>query len=106
MGDLIAPFADLYGASVLRAIAGSVLLLFLPGFGWSLVFFRRLTLAERIALSVGISIAIVTLSLLFLNITLGFPLTGTNAVLVSLLLTVVPVVIYFLRRKPAVRKGR
>lgn len=99
IGGLLAlPSALLEQLSVLRAVVGSILILFLPGFAWTLVFFRRVNVAERLALSLGLSIAIITLSLLFLNLVAGIRLTGLNAVGVSLVLSAVPLLIYLFRR--------
>lgn len=97
-GLLAIPSGILGALSVLRAVVGSVLLLFLPGFGWTLVFFRKVNLAERCALSFGLSIALVTLSLLSLNLLAGMRLTGLNAVLVAIVLSAVPLLIYLFRR--------
>lgn len=73
---------------------------FLPGFAWTLVFFsgKQVNIVERTALSFGLSIAIVTLSILVLNRLFGVSITGFNAVLVILVITIIPVVIYYLKR--------
>lgn len=81
-----------------RAILGIVMMFFLPGFAWTLVFFRQITRLERFVLSVGLSIAIVTLSILALNIVVGIRITGFNSVLIIIAITVIPLVIYYLRR--------
>jgi uncharacterized membrane protein len=54
---------------VSRIIFGGMFVLFLPGFAWSFVFFTRknIDLIERIALSFGLSIALVPLSVFWLN---------------------------------------
>lgn len=82
----------------MRAILGIVLMFFLPGFAWTLVFFRQITLLERFVLSVGLSIAIVTLSILALNIVVGIRITGFNSLLIIITVTVIPLVFYYLRR--------
>lgn len=82
----------------MRAILGIVLMFFLPGFAWTLVFFRQITLLERFVLSVGLSIAIVTLSILALNIVVGIRITGFNSLLIIITVTVIPLVLYYLRR--------
>ena len=84
--------------SLLRAILGFILVFFLPGFAWTLVFFRRINVIERIALSFGLSIAVVTLSILALNKLVGVRITGFNSVLIIIGVTIVPVVIYYLKR--------
>ena len=83
---------------VITAILGVILVFFLPGFAWTLVFFRKLTIIERIALSVGLSIASVTLSIIVLNVLFGMRISGVNALVTIIVITIIPVGIYFLRR--------
>ncbi len=97
--DLVPPFFD--SAPAIRAILGLIVVFFLPGFTWTLVFFsneRQINVVERLALSFGLSIAIVTLSIPALNILLRVSITGTNAVLVILAITIIPAVWYCLKR--------
>ena len=82
----------------IRALLGFILVFFLPGFAWTLVFFRQINLIERIALSFGLSIAVVTLSILALNVLLGISITGLNSLLIIILVTIIPVVFYYLKR--------
>ena len=84
--------------SVIRGILGFILMFFIPGFAWTLVFFRQVNILERIALSFGLSIAVVTLSILVLNKLIGIRITGLNSVLIILVITVVPIVVYYLNR--------
>jgi len=53
----------------LRIFFGSVFILFVPGFAWSYVFFTRKNIdwIERVALSFGLSIALVPLAVFWLN---------------------------------------
>ena len=88
--------SELFG--FVRGILGFILVFFIPGFAWTLVFFKRVNLLERIALSFGLSIAVVTLSILVLNKLIGIRITGLNSVLIILVITVVPIVIYYLNR--------
>jgi len=90
------PFLD--HLPIIRAILGFILVFFLPGFAWTLVFFRQINVIERVALSFGLSIAVVTLSLLALNKLIGLRITGFNSVLVITAITIIPIVFYFLRR--------
>lgn len=83
---------------VIRAILGVILVFFLPGFAWTLVFFKKITIIERIALSVGLSIASVTLSIIVLNVLFDLRINGANALVTIIVITVIPVAIYFLRR--------
>ena len=92
------PFLD--SVPVIRAALGFILAFFLPGFAWTLVFFssKQINIIERLALSFGLSIAAVTLSILALDKLLGMRITGSNAVLVIIVITVVPVAFYLLKR--------
>jgi len=82
----------------IRAVLGFILVFFLPGFTWTLVFFRKINIIERVALSFGLSIAAVILSLFLLNRLIGMKITGFNSLLVILVLTIIPVVIYYINR--------
>jgi uncharacterized membrane protein len=92
------PFLD--GSPAIRAILGFILVFFLPGFAWTLVFFsrRQINIVERLALSFGLSIALVTLTILALNLLFGVRITGFNAVLIILTITIIPVVLYYLKK--------
>lgn len=97
--DWLSPFFPLLESIPgLRAILALILMFFLPGFAWSLVFFRQINILERIALSVGLSIAIVSLSILALNIVVGVRITGFNSVLIIIILTIIPLAFYGLNR--------
>jgi uncharacterized membrane protein len=58
-----------------RIVFGSVFVLFLPGFVWTYVFFKKQERLERIALSFALSIAIVPLLVFYANL-LGMPING------------------------------
>jgi len=88
---------------VIRAIVGGILVLFLPGFAWTLVFFKKISIIERIALSIGISIALVTIVIILLNVAFGIRISGPNAIVIIIVITIIPVGIYFLRRHLARR---
>ena len=85
--------------SFLRATIGFILVFFLPGFAWTLVFFSRVSIVERIALSFGLSIALVTLSVLSLNVLFGIRIIGLNSLLTIIVITIIPLVIYYLKRR-------
>jgi len=96
--EFFLPFLE--SVPILRAILGFIFVFLLPGFAWTLVFFngRQINVVERIALSFGLSIAVVTLSILALNRLTGVRLTGFNSVLIIIAVTVIPVAFYYLRR--------
>ena len=93
-------FGFVEGLSVIRAIAGLILVFFLPGFAWTLVFFKgsQINIVERVVLSFGLSIAVVTISIFALNLLVGVKITGFNSVLIIIVVTVIPVVAYYLNR--------
>jgi len=93
-------FGVVEGLSVIRAIIGFILVFFLPGFAWTLVFFRgkQINVVERVALSFGLSIAVVTISIFALNLLVGVKITGFNSVLIIIVVTVIPVVAYYLSK--------
>lgn len=92
------PFLD--RVPIIRAILGFILVFFLPGFAWTLVFFKgkQISVLERIALSFGLSIALVTLSILVLNVLIGVRITGLNSLLIIIIITIIPVAFYYLKR--------
>ena len=94
--EFIFPFLEKLPA--IRAILGFILVFFLPGFAWTLVFFKEINVIERGALSFGLSIAMVTLSILALNVLLGIRITGLNSVLIIIVITIIPVAVYYLKR--------
>ena len=112
--DWLSPIRELFGfvfpflerLPVIRAIVGFILVFFLPGFAWTLVFFRQIKVLERIPLSFALSIVVVTLSLLFANRLIGTRITGFNSVLIISVVTILPIVAYYLNRFIKRRKGR
>ncbi len=92
------------GLPVLRAILGVILVFFLPGFAWTLVFFSRVNIIERVVLSFGLSIAAVTLSIIVLNVLFGIRINGANSLLVIIVITVAAVAVYFLKRLASRRR--
>ena len=111
--DWLSPLRGLFGfvfpflesLPIIRAILGFILVFFLPGFAWTLVFFRQINVIERVTLSFGLSIVVVTLSLLLLDRLIGISITGFNSVLVIVAITVLPVLVYYLNRLVKRKKG-
>lgn len=99
--EFVLPFLE--RLPVIRAILGFILVFFLPGFAWTLIFFKQVNIVERIVLSFGLSIALVTLSILALNVLLGIRIASLNSFLIIIVLTIIPVVVYYLRRMRRVR---
>ena len=95
--DWLSPIVAL---SPIRAILGLILVFFLPGFAWTLVFFRskQINVIERVALSFGLSIAAVTPSIIVFNKLFNIKITGFNSVLIIIVVTIIPIVIYYLNR--------
>ena len=104
--DWLSPIRELFGfvfpflerVPIIRAILGFILVFFLPGFAWTLVFFKQVNVIERIALSFGLSIAVVTLSIIILNVLLGTRITGFNSLLIIIIVTIIPLVFYYLKK--------
>ena len=101
----IVPLLDKMPA--VRAGLGFAMVFFLPGFAWTLVFFhgREVSIVERLALSVGLSIALVALSMLAVNKLFEVSVTGFNAVLVILVITGIPVIFYCFKRLATQRRN-
>ncbi|MFC2044261.1 DUF1616 domain-containing protein [Chloroflexota bacterium] len=85
------------GLPFIRAILGFILVFFLPGFAWTLLFFKKINIVERVALSFGLSIALVTLTVFLVNI-IGVRITGFNSGLVIIALIILPLALHFLNR--------
>jgi uncharacterized membrane protein len=83
---------------VVRAIVAFILVFFLPGFAWSLVFFKKINILERVALSLGLSIALVTLAVLVPNVLFHVTINGVNALITIGMMTVIPLAIYLIQR--------
>ena len=84
----------------LREVIAFLLVFFLPGFCWTLFLFagKQINNVERVALSFGLSIALVTLTIFALNRLAGIKITGTNAVLIILLIIVIGLILYGIRK--------
>ncbi|MEA1985615.1 MAG: DUF1616 domain-containing protein [Euryarchaeota archaeon] len=74
-------------------ILGSIFVLFIPGFAWTFAFFEKneIDAIERIALSFGLSIALVPLTIFYLNYLLHIKITALNSFVVIILLTAIPI---------------
>ena len=83
---------------IIRAVLGFIIVFLVPGFAWSLVFFNRINIIERIALSIGLSIAAVTLSIIVLNVLFKMRITGTSSLLTIVVITIIALVLYALKR--------
>lgn len=112
--DWLTPLRELFGfisqllepLPIIRAVIAFLLVFFLPGFAWTLVFFKRISVIERVVISFGLSIAGVTLSLLVVNRIFGVRITGFNSALVIILITILPMIVYCFNRLIRRRKGR
>ena len=84
----------------IRIFFGSVFILFVPGFAWSYVFFARKNIdwIERMALSFGLSIALVPLTVFWLNWLFQVRITLLNTSLIVCGLTAVPAVYILVKR--------
>ena len=94
--DFAVPFAERFPA--LRAVVGFIIVFFLPGFAWTFVFFSKISVIERIVLSMGLSIAIVTLGILVLHVLFGMTITGSTSLITIAAIIVLAVMTYFTKR--------
>jgi len=91
----------------LRVILGCAFMLFLPGFAWSYFFFKKgeISHIERIGISIGLSIAIVCLSLFLMNKAIGFEINLLNCVVLILVLTIPPILLIMLKARLKKSRG-
>jgi len=84
---------------VLRLFFGGLFVLFVPGFAWSYVFFAKKDIdwIERVALSFGLSIALVPLAVFWLNWVFNLRITFLNTLLVVCVLTAIPITYVLVR---------
>ena len=94
--DWVVPFAE--RLPVLRGIIGFIVVFFLPGFAWTFVFFSKISVIERIVLSLGLYIAIVTLGILVLHVLFGMTITGSTSLITIAAIIVLAVMTYFTKR--------
>ncbi len=85
---------------ILRIFLGFILVLFLPGFAWTYVFFDKdeLNVIERIALSFGISIASVPLVIFLLNKYLGLKINAYLSFITIIVMLIIPIIIIFSKK--------
>jgi len=111
--DWLLPFRQIFGFAlplldrlpIIRAILGFIIVFFLPGFAWTFIFFKKLHPVERAALSFGLSIASVTLSIIAPNVLFGMKITTFHSLVVILTITIVPVPLYYLLKYVKTRPG-
>lgn len=101
--DFVLPFLERF--PFIRMLLGSILVFFLPGFGWTFVLFQQIKVIERVILSVAMSLVLVTVGLLFFNRIADVSITGFNSVLFIVIITIIPFAIYYLNRFIKRRKG-
>lgn len=73
-----------------RAILGFLLVLFVPGYAATWALFpdnKEIDWIERIALSIGLSISLVVLTVYVLNLALGVKINFVNSIIIILLIT-------------------
>ena len=81
---------------ILRMIFGGIFVLFVPGFCWSFIFFKRksIDLIERIALSAGLSITLVPLTVFWLNWIFDMRITELSVILTVSVLSILAIILY------------
>ena len=94
---------------LIRIVVGSIYVLFLPGLVWSFVFFNKKEIdwIERIALSFGLSIALVPLSVFWMNYLLKVKINLINVSIVIAILILLPsIYLLFKRRQGNLKSDR
>ena len=81
-----------------RAVLGFIIIFILPGLAWTLFFFKKLHIIERLALSFGLSIAIATLSVIVLHVLFGTNITGFNSLLTIVIIIIIPLACSYLKK--------
>jgi uncharacterized membrane protein len=86
---------------VVRIIFGSIFVLFVPGFAWSYVFFDRgkIDRVERMALSFGLSIALVPLTVFWFNWVFHVDISLINTWLIVSGITIVAIIWLYARNR-------
>lgn len=86
---------------IFRIIFGSIFVLFVPGFAWSYVFFnrRKIDSIERIALSFGLSIALVPLTVFWFNWVFNVGITLVNTWLIVCGITIAAIIWLYARKR-------
>jgi uncharacterized membrane protein len=85
-------------------IFGGIFVLFVPGFCWTFLFFKRksIDIIERIALSFGLSIALVPLTVFWLNWIFDMRITELNVILTVCGLSLLAIILYKTKTPPYV----
>jgi uncharacterized membrane protein len=86
---------------VAKIIFGSILVLFVPGFAWSYIFFDRGRIdgIERAALSFGLSVALVPLTVFWFNWVFNVGITLVNTWLIVCGITIVAIIWLYARKR-------
>ncbi|MFC1918749.1 DUF1616 domain-containing protein [Chloroflexota bacterium] len=101
--NFILPAID--NSPIIREISGFILVFLLPGFAWTFVLFKRVNYLERLVLSFGLSIALVTLSILLSNAVFKIQITGLNSFIITLIIIIMPIIIYYINKYFLKRKN-
>ena len=87
--------------SVIQAIIGLPLVLFIPGYALSYAFFPKkkdLDLMERIVLSFGLSFALIPLVVFFMNKFLKIPITVYSSFSIIVAISLIGVIVWKKRK--------
>lgn len=91
-----------------RAVVGFLLVLFVPGYAATWALFpddKEIDWIERIALSIGLSISLVVLTVYVMNLALGIKINFVNSLLIILLITLACGGIGYYRMRQKEEKG-
>lgn len=96
-------FTSLSALESFRIVFGSFFVLFLPGYVIVYLFFKEVDTIEKIALSFALSIAVVPLTVFYLN-RIGMRINTLNSFLTILGIMVVTYVIYSIKKNREKKK--
>lgn len=94
---------------ILQIVLGSVFVLFIPGLIWSFAFFPKkdeIDWIERIALSFGLSIALVPLVVFYANFLGGLEINLLSVSVMIILICVAGIAVWWYRTKGKTHKDK
>ncbi len=86
---------------IIQAIIGLSLVLFIPGYALSFAFFPKkndIDLLERITLGFGLSVAIIPLSVFFMNKFFKIPITFYSSLALTIVITLIGIILWKKRK--------
>lgn len=87
--------------NIIKTIIWCVYILFIPGFIWSYVLFYKgeIDLIERIAVSFGLSVSVVPLTVFWMNYFFKIKITFANVTIIVLILIISGICTLYIRNR-------